>query len=97
MKTYKTYRLSKQDIERKELNECKYGCSDVCAICGKPIKKNGYMLHMMPDGMLVDDPHEEIKFDICTEMGYFEVGSTCYKNFQKKAVEMTKEQIISIQ
>lgn len=93
----KAYQLSKEDIIRKEKNEEKYGCGWVCCICGKPIDKHKeyHMLHMCPDGTLVDDIHDPITdFDECAEMGYFEVGSTCYKKFLKNAKEMTKEEII---
>lgn len=97
-KTYKTYRLTQQDIESIEANECRCGSGDVCAICGRPMKSKRIWLHLMPDGMLVDDPNEEIIVEECAEMGYFEVGETCFKKkFLKNAIEMTKEEILSIQ
>ena len=93
------YRLSANEIARKQRNEDLYGCGDVCVMCGKPVKKRDFnehkWLHMCPDGSLVDDKHDPITgFDECAEMGYFEVGSTCYKHFLKNAVEMTKEEIL---
>lgn len=99
MKKYKVYQLTAQDIVKKEANELKYGCGDVCAICGKPMSSHERIwLHMMPDGSLVDDPNEELTFNDGSEMGYFEVGSGCYKTkFLKRAVEMTKEEIIANQ
>ena len=93
----KTYQLTREDIIRKERNEDLYGCGDVCCICGKPIEghKKYHMLHMMPDGTLVDDINDQItEIDPCAEMGYFEVGSTCYKKFLQNATEMTKEEIL---
>lgn len=93
----KTYQLTREDIIRKERNEDLYGGDVVCCVCGKPIEdhKKCKMLHMMPDGTLVDDEQDQItEIDPCAEMGYFEVGSSCYKKFLKNAIEMTKEEIL---
>ena len=50
---------------------------------------------MMPDGSLVDDATDPItEIDQCAEMGYFEVGSACYKKFLKNAAEMSKDEIL---
>lgn len=93
----KALKLSIQDIARRERNEELFGGDYNCIICGRPLSmhKNLHSLHMCPDGStLIDDTDEPIKFDDCCDMGYFEVGNTCYKNFTERAVEMTKNEIL---
>lgn len=92
----KALKLTIQDIARRQRNEDLFGGEDNCIICGRPLSmhKNLRSLHMCPDGTLVDDIDNPIQFEDCCEMGYFDVGQTCYNNFKERAVEMTREEII---
>lgn len=93
----KAYKLTLVEEDRKERNESRGG-EENCCMCGKPIAKEKaqglHMLHMCPDGTLVDDRHDPIEFEPTSEMGYFYVGDTCYKRFLKKAKEMSREEIL---
>ena len=93
----KAYKLTLVEEDRKERNESRGG-EENCCMCGKPITKENaqglHMLHMCPDGILVDDRHDPIEFEPTSEMGYFYVGDTCYKRFLKKAKEMSREEIL---
>lgn len=93
----KAYKLTLAEEERKERNESRGG-EENCCMCGKPIDKEStqrlHLLHMCPDGTLVDDRHEPIEFEPTSEMGYFYIGDTCYKRFLKKAKEMSREEIL---
>lgn len=93
----KAYQLTTAEEMRKEANESRFGY-DHCCICGKPIDKESvktlHMLHMCPDGTLVDDIHDPIEFDPASELGYWYIGCACYKRFLKKAKEMSREEIL---
>lgn len=93
----KAYQLTEAEEERKERNEARGG-EENCCMCGKPIDKENaqrlHMLHLCPDGTLVDDIHDPIEFEPTSELGYWYIGCACYKRFLKKAKEMSREEIL---
>lgn len=55
-----------------------------CIICGKRITPNDKnMVHMLPNGDITDSRCEFIPEN--AELGWWLVGNTCYKKFQRMA------------
>lgn len=72
-----------------EINVENYGeCG--CLICGRPMTardiQKGYFLHLLPNGD-VTDSRESLNIPDNEELGWWQVGCTCYKNFLKAAEE----------
>lgn len=71
-----------------EANAARNGYMDTCLICGrklKPTDKN--MVHYLPNGDITDEQLDFIP--ACEELGWWEVGNTCYKTFQRLAHSVT--------
>ncbi len=67
-----------------------------CLLCGKTLKdEHRIMLHLMPDGTFVDDKDDPIEVEPCAELGYWGIGSDCYRKFLRRAKDMTKDEIIA--
>ena len=90
-KTYKTI------IPTKDLTD--EMANGGCCLCGRKLKnEHNYMLHLMPDGTLVDDKDDPItEIPDCAELGYWGCGATCYINFIADAKDETKEEILARQ
>ena len=68
---------------------------DCCLICNKPLKERdfangkGHYLHWLPDGTVTDT---EVPVKAGWELGWWQVGCSCYKRFKQIATKATVEQ-----
>ena len=71
-----------------ESNIERYGI-DGCIICGRPLSKrdmeNGKFVHMLPNGDITDSQDLDGRIPETHELGWWQVGCTCYKNFLRAA------------
>lgn len=71
-----------------ESNIERYG-EDGCIICGRPLSErdmqNGKFVHMLPNGDITDSQELDGKIPDNCDLGWWQVGCTCYKNFLKAA------------
>ena len=71
-----------------ESNIERYG-QDGCIICGRPLSErdmeNGKFVHMLPNGDITDSQELDGKIPENHDLGWWQVGCTCYKNFLKAA------------
>ena len=60
-----------------------------CVICGRPLSErdmeNGKFVHMLPNGDITDSQELDGKIPENHDLGWWQVGCTCYKNFLKAA------------
>lgn len=82
-----------EEIKRDERLDDAGMCG--CCLCGKAIKdvQTKLMLHWLPNGAFVDDKDNPIEVEPCADLGYWEVGKTCYSRFLRTAQNKTKEEI----
>lgn len=74
-----------------EANIERYGESG-CIICGKPLNDREYIqgdcwLHWLPNGEVTDSDELDGKIPDCADLGWWQIGRTCYKHFLKAAHE----------
>lgn len=74
-----------------ESNIDRYGEGDTCIICGRPLNDrdltSGKWLHFLPNGDVTDSQELDGVIKDNWDLGWFQVGCTCYKNFLKAAEE----------
>lgn len=76
--------------EQYERNEERYRCDgECCIICGKPLKNSdiaaGHWVHWLPNGDITDSQELIGVIPDCAELGWWQIGNTCYRNFLKAA------------
>ena len=71
-----------------DFNIERYGVGG-CVICGKPLSKRdmetGKYVHMLPNGDITDSRELDGRIPENRDLGWWQVGCTCYKNFLKAA------------
>lgn len=74
-----------------ESNIDRYG-EDGCIICGRPMNDRdinaGYWVHMLPNGDITDSHELDGVIPDYADLGWWQVGCTCYRNFMKAANEV---------
>lgn len=62
-----------------------------CIICGRPLNDRdmnaGHFLHWLPNGDVTDSTELDGIIPDSHDLGWWQVGNTCYKNFLKAAYE----------
>lgn len=86
--TMKVINLDEIRPKQYESNIERYG-EDGCIICGRPLSErdmqNGKFVHMLPNGDITDSQELDGKIPDNYDLGWWQVGCTCYKNFLKAA------------
>jgi hypothetical protein len=86
--TMKVINLDEIRPKQYESNIERYG-EDGCIICGRPLSErdmeNGKFVHMLPNGDITDSQELDGKIPENHDLGWWQVGCTCYKNFLKAA------------
>lgn len=64
---------------------------DICLICGKPLSnkdiQSGNWVHFLPNGDITDSKELDGIIPDSHDLGWWQVGNTCYRNFMKAATE----------
>lgn len=86
--TMKVINLDEIRPKQYKSNIERYG-EDGCIICGRPLSErdmeNGKFVHMLPNGDITDSQELDGKIPDNADLGWWQVGCTCYKNFLKAA------------
>ena len=86
--TMKVINLDEIRPKQYESNIERYG-ADGCIICGRPLSErdmqNGKFVHMLPNGDITDSQELDGMIPCNEDLGWWQVGCTCYKNFLKAA------------
>ena len=84
----KVINLDEVRPKQYESNIERYGVGG-CIICGRPLSErdmnDGKFVHMLPNGDITDSQELDGKIPENHDLGWWQVGCTCYKNFLKAA------------
>ena len=85
MKVINLYEIRPKQYES---NIERYGVGG-CIICGRPLSKrdleNGKFVHWLPNGDITDSQELDGKIPDNHDLGWWQVGCSCFKNFLKAA------------
>lgn len=100
---YDDMKTAKYD-ENYEKAERLHGCGELCPLCGKYLKNydqlfdEGKIIHMFEGGEYITDQdwndfkgHEDELNNDPAEMGWFPVGTDCYRRFKKAMAKAHKD------
>ena len=82
----------KRDENEEKCYERGVDTNNICGCCGKELKGNGkrYQLRLIEGGSYFTE--YEGSLESCSDMGWWFVGSTCYKKYKKGEAEITVRQ-----
>lgn len=89
------YRITElQESEKYDENIDRYGDDNPCVRCGKPIKNEKYMVHLVQGGSILavadENKYYEINDDESGDMGMHLIGSECKKHIHKDFIHIIK-------